>query len=116
VSVGTGHDGFFLSSANSRWHGTETEVDRAWGKLAGFKMRAIAHDDDAIEGETWLGTVPIDKLVNRVAIAALRFFRTETVQDGRPRMFQIGQAQDGLGGGVFLLTLGFLHDWWPPAT
>jgi len=38
-------------------------VDRARGEIAGRQMHPIANDNRFVEGEPWLGTVPINEFV-----------------------------------------------------
>ncbi len=58
-----------------------------------FQVHAIAHDDDAIEGEAGLGAVPGDELVDGVLVDSARSWRAEAVEHRRFAMIQIRQAK-----------------------
>ena len=45
-------------------HGCKLLVDRIGGQMPRFQVHPIAHDDDSVEGQTRLGAVPGDELVD----------------------------------------------------
>jgi len=47
-------------------HGCKLLVDGVGGQMPRFQVHAIAHDDDAVEGQPRLGAVPGDELVDGV--------------------------------------------------
>ena len=51
--------GGFVSQAT---HGCKLLVDGVGGQMSRFQVHAIAHDDDAVEGQPRLGAVPGDEL------------------------------------------------------
>src|SRR5258708_32214191 len=78
-------------------------------------MRAIAQDHDPVEGQARFRTIPVNELIDGLAISPMGVSRGETVQHRGLGVFKVGQAQDGLGtiassSGTWLL----LHDRWPP--
>jgi hypothetical protein len=56
-------------------------------------MHAIAHHDDAVEGEARFGTVPRDELVDGVLVNPARGWRTEAVEYCSLTMIQIRQSK-----------------------
>src|ERR1035438_6710966 len=61
--------GGFVSQAT---HGCKLLVDGVGGQMPRFQVHAIAHDYDAIEGQSWLGAVPRDELVDGILVNAAR--------------------------------------------
>jgi hypothetical protein len=53
-------------------HGAEAQIDGSGGELPGLQMRAIAQDHDPVEGQARFGTIPVNELIDGVAIPALR--------------------------------------------
>ena len=58
-----------------------------------FQVHAIAHDDDAVEGQPRLRAVPGDELVDGVLIDAARGWRAEAGEHCEFAMVQIRQSQ-----------------------
>jgi hypothetical protein len=52
-------------------------------------MHPIANDDRLAEGQPWLGTVPVYEFVYGVAIAALRIWARQTIENGGFRNFKV---------------------------
>ena len=50
-------------------HGGELLTDGIGGQMARFQIQAIAHDHDAIKGQPRLGAIPVDELLDGVAVA-----------------------------------------------
>ena len=64
----SGIGGFVSQTA----HGCELLVDGVGGEMPRFQVHTIAHDNDAIERQTGLGTIPGDEFIDGMSIAALR--------------------------------------------
>jgi hypothetical protein len=62
-----------------------------------FQVDSVSQDNCAIEGEPWFRTVPVDKFVYRVIVRSLTAFRSQCVQYGRFRLFEIGKGKRSLG-------------------
>lgn len=83
--------------------------------MSRLQMHPIANDHRLVEGEPWLGAVPIDEFVDGVAIAPLRIWARQTAENRGFRDFKIWQPQDRFGGASFgFASLYLLHDPWPP--
>jgi hypothetical protein len=52
-------------------HGAKTQIDGAGGELTGFEMRAIAQDDDPVEGQARFRTIPVNELIDGVTVTPL---------------------------------------------
>src|ERR1700730_8247215 len=70
--------GGFVSQAT---HGCKLLVDGVGGQMPRFQVHAIAHDDDAVEGEPRLGAVPSDELVDGVLVDSARSWRAEAIEN-----------------------------------
>ena len=57
--------------------------------MARFKVHAVAHDDDAVEGQPGLGAVPGDELVDGVLVNSARSWRAEAVEHRQFAMIQV---------------------------
>ena len=49
-------------------HGCKLLVDGVGGQMPRFQVYAIAHDDDAVEGQPRFGAVPGDELIDGVLV------------------------------------------------
>jgi len=58
-----GSIGSFVSQVT---HGCELLVNGVGRQMPRFQIHAIAHDDDAVEGEPRLGAIPSDELVDGI--------------------------------------------------
>jgi hypothetical protein len=91
----------------------KAEIDRPWREVAGLKVHTISQNDSLAKRQARLRAVPIDELVDGVPVAALCIGGRQAVDDGRLRMFEVGQSQYGLRrtalSGGFALPL---HDQW----
>src|ERR1700739_3578484 len=56
-------------------HGCKLLVDGVGGQMPRFQVHAIAHDDDAVEGQSSLGAVPGDALVDGGLVHSARSWR-----------------------------------------
>jgi len=56
-------------------------------------VHAVAHDYDAIEGQSGLGAVPGDELIDGVLVDSARSWRAEAVEHRRFAMIQIRQPK-----------------------
>ncbi len=74
--------GGFVSQAT---HGCKLLVDGAGGQMPRFQVHAIAHDDDAVEGQPRLGAVPGDELVDGVLV--------DSARAGEPRLLRTAVLQ-----------------------
>ena len=74
-------------------HGGKLLVDGIGGQTSGFQVHAVAHDDDAIEGQTGLGAIPCDELIDGVLVNAARGWRTQAVEYRQSAMIQIRQPK-----------------------
>jgi len=72
--------GSFVSQPPNR---SKLLIDGIGGQMSGFQIQAIAHDDDAVEGQPRFGAVPGNELVDSVLVYAARCWRSETVQHRR---------------------------------
>ena len=82
--------GGFVSQAT---HGGQLLVDGVGGQMPRFQVHAIAHDDDAVEGQPRLGAVPGDELVDGVLVDSARSWRAEAIENCRFTMIQVWQAE-----------------------
>jgi len=82
--------GGFVSQAT---HGCKLLVDGVGGRMPRFQVHAIAHHDDAVEGQSRLGAVPGDELVDGVLVDSTRSWRAEAIENCRFAMIQVGQAE-----------------------
>lgn len=82
--------GGFVSQATNR---SELLVDGVGGQMPRFQVHAIAHDDDAVEGQPRLGAVPSDELVDGVLVDSARSWRAEAIENCRFTMIQVWQAE-----------------------
>jgi len=62
----------------------QPEVDRCWSEVS------ISKNNRAIESESWFRAVPVDEFIYRMIIRSLAAFRSQAVQYGRLRLFEIG--------------------------
>jgi hypothetical protein len=65
------------------------QVDRARREMPGLKMHPIANDNSLVEGESWLGAVPIHEFVDGVAIPPLRVWARQTAENRGLRDFKV---------------------------
>jgi len=73
-----------------------------------FQVHAIAHDDDAVEGQPRLGAVPGDELVDGVLVDSARSWRAEAIENCRFTMIQVWQAEHSAT--IVRLDSRFAHD------
>jgi hypothetical protein len=52
-------------------NGAQAQIDGSRGKEAGLKVAAIAENHSSVQGQSWFRAVPIDELIDRVAVSAL---------------------------------------------
>jgi hypothetical protein len=52
-------------------HSTKPQVDRARGQLPTLEVGSISEDHDSAESKAGLRAIPVNELVNRMAIPAL---------------------------------------------
>ena len=71
-------------------------------------MHAVANDYDAIEGQSGLGAVPGDELVDGVFVDAARSWRAEAIENCRFTMIQVWQAEHSAT--IVRLDSRFAHD------
>jgi hypothetical protein len=64
-------------------NGAQAQIDGSRGKQAGLKVAAIAENHRSVQGQSRFRAVPIDELVNRVAISALAVDTRLAVQHSR---------------------------------
>jgi hypothetical protein len=65
------------------------EVNRRWSELLLLQVDSISENNGAIASKSRLGAVPIDELVYRMVIRSLTALRSQAVQYGRLRLFEI---------------------------
>ena len=97
--------GGFVSQAT---HGCKLLVDGVGGQMPRFQVHAIAHDDDAVEGQPRLGAVPGDELVDGVLVDSARSWRAEAIENCRFTMIQVWQAEHSAT--IVRLDSRFAHD------
>ena len=73
-----------------------------------FQVHAIAHDDNAVEGQPRLGAVPGDELVDGVLVDSARSWRAEAIENCRFTMIQVWQAEHSAT--IVRLDSRFAHD------
>jgi hypothetical protein len=73
--------------------GCELLVDGIGSQPAIFQVHAIAHHDDAIEGQPRFGAVPGDELIDRKLIDPARTRRSEAVEHGHFGMVEVGESE-----------------------
>jgi hypothetical protein len=71
-------------------------------------VHSVANDYDAIEGQTGLGAVPSNELIDGVLLHATRSWRAEAVEHRQFAMIQIRQAKHSAT--VIRLNSLFAHD------
>jgi hypothetical protein len=64
-------------------------IDRGGRVMALLKVLAVAENDRAVEGETWLRTVPGDELPNGMVVGALTASRGQAAEDRQLRVLQV---------------------------
>jgi hypothetical protein len=69
---------------------SQAKVNRRWSELSLLQVDSVTENNGAIESESGLGAVPIDELVYRMIIRSLTALRSQTVQYGRLRLFEVG--------------------------
>jgi hypothetical protein len=77
-------------------HGRESEIDGGRRVAALLEVDAIAEDDGAVEGQARLRAVPGDKFSDGVFIGALTAGRSQVVQHGDLRVFEVREGQEPL--------------------
>src|SRR6266581_2919138 len=82
--------GGFVSQAT---HGCKLLVDGVGGQVPRFQVHAIAHHDDAVEGQPRLGAAPGDELVDGVLVDSARSWRAETVEYCQLAVIQVWQPK-----------------------
>jgi hypothetical protein len=70
--------------------GGQAKIDRRWSELSLLQVDSVTKDNGAIESKSWFRTVPVDEFIYRMIIRSLSAFRSEAVQYGRLRLFEIG--------------------------
>jgi hypothetical protein len=68
----------------------QAEVNRRWSELPLLQVDSVTKDNAAVESKSWFRTVPVDEFIYRMIIRSLSAFRSEAVQYGRLRLFEIG--------------------------
>jgi hypothetical protein len=63
------------------------------GQMPRFQIHAVAHDHDAVQGQTGFGAVPGDELVDGVLVHSTRSWRAEAVENCGFTMIQVRQAE-----------------------
>src|SRR5215469_3604559 len=81
-------------------------------RMPRFQVHAIAHDDNAVEGQSRLGAIPGDKLIDGVLVHPPRGARAEAIEDGQFAMIQIWQPKHSAA--VIRLDSLFMHSDGPP--
>jgi hypothetical protein len=56
-------------------------------------MDSVSKDNGAIESKSWFRAVPVDELIYGMIVRSLAAFRSQAVQYGRLRLFEIGQGK-----------------------
>ncbi len=74
-------------------HGCKLLVDGVGGQMPRFQVHAIAHDDDAVEGQPRLGAILSNELIDGVLVNAARSWRPEAVEHCQFAMIQIRQPK-----------------------
>ena len=82
--------------------------------MSRLQMHPIANDHRLVEGEPWLGAVPVHEFVDGVAIAPLRIWARQTVENRGLRDFKVWKPQDLGGLSVCIASLLLLYDPWSP--
>jgi len=65
--------------------------------LPGFEIVSIFENNDPIERQTWFRAIPINELIDGMAIPALCIGTGQTVENRGPGKLEIGQTQDSFG-------------------
>jgi hypothetical protein len=89
-------------------NGRELLVDGVCSQTAPFQVHAVAHDYDAIEGQSRLGAVPGDELVDGVLVDSARSWRAEAIENCRFTVIQVWQAEHSAT--IVRLDSRFAHD------
>jgi hypothetical protein len=72
---------------------SKSSVNRTRCEMPVFEEDAITGNDDLVEGQSWLGAIPLNKFINRVSISALRLGRAKAIQNRRFAVVQIREAE-----------------------
>jgi hypothetical protein len=70
--------------------------------VASFQLQLVTEDNGLVEGQSGLGTVPSDEIVDCEPVDALRIGRAQGIQDGYLSVVQIGKAKDSFWTGQLL--------------
>ncbi len=68
----------------------QAEVDRCWSEVPLFQVDSVSKNNRAVESKSWFRAVPVDEFIYRMIIRSLTAFRSQAVQYGRLRLFEIG--------------------------
>src|SRR4051812_9597832 len=68
----------------------QAEVDGCWSEMSLLQVDSVSKNNRAIESESRFRTVPIDEFVYCMIVRSLTALRSQAVQYGRLRLFEIG--------------------------
>ena len=68
----------------------QAEVDRCWSEVPLFQVDSVSKNDSTVESKSWFRAVPVNELVDRMIVRSLAALRSQAVQYGRLRLFEIG--------------------------
>ena len=74
--------------------GGQSKVNCGRRQVAGFQLQFVTQDDGLVEGQSGLGTIPRDEIVDCEPVGALRMGQAQSIQDGYLGVVQIGKAKD----------------------
>ena len=69
----------------------QSEVDRSGSVLLLFKGDSVTGHHGLVKRQPWLRTIPVDEFADGMLIGSLRTSRSQAVQHGGLRLFQIRQ-------------------------
>jgi hypothetical protein len=68
----------------------QAEVDRCRSEVPLFQVDSVSKNNRAIESKSWFRAIPVNEFIYRMIIRSLSAFRSQAVQYGRLRLFEIG--------------------------
>ena len=74
-------------------HNSETQIDRPRCEPAGLEVCPISQNNDPIECQARLGTIPVHELSDRVTVTTLGFNTGEAIEHRGSGVLEIGQFQ-----------------------
>lgn len=83
-------------------HGGQSQINRGRSQVASFQLQLVTEDNGLVEGQSGLGTVPSDEIVDCEPVGALRIGQAQGIQDGYLSVVQIGKAEDSFWRGQLL--------------